>query len=152
MRSTQSRPLRITFTIERPLFPVIDDGETILGTLSALTNRYVRNMTSLPDWLEEGTEATLRDNEEDFKVMATQQAQRLTSASRLASPAVMTPEPSPMGSPIPNVGLKAPTTDLDIFYAEVQQQDSSDESSGDVSEPDDDDPNASDSEDKDSDV
>jgi hypothetical protein len=142
----------MTFTIERPLFPVIDDGETILGTLSALTNKYVRDLTSLPDWLEEGTEAILRDNEEDSKVMAAQQAQRLTSASRLASPAVMTPEPSPMGSPIPNVGLKAPTTDLDRFYAEVQQHDSSDESSGDVSEPDDDDPNASDSEDKDSDV
>jgi hypothetical protein len=55
-----------------------------------------------------------------------------------------------MGSPVPIAGLKAPTTELDKFYAEAEQRASSEEeSSEEASEQEDDDPN--DSEDKDSD-
>ena len=75
------------------------------------------------------------------------------SASRLASPAVITPEASPRGSPVPIAGLKAPTTDLDRFYAEAEQHASSDEeSSEEVSETEDDDSNNSKDKDSDSDT
>jgi AP-3 complex subunit beta len=64
--------------------------------------------------LEEGTESSLRDNEEGEKSVAVS-----TSTHRLkgSSPAVLTPIASPIGSPTPHVGSKGPWTDLDKFYA-----------------------------------
>jgi hypothetical protein len=65
----------------------------------------------------------------------------------------MTPEASPMGSPVPSTGLKAPATELDKFYAEAEQHASSEEeSSEEASEQEDDDQNGSEDKDSDSDT
>lgn len=93
----------------------------------------------LPDWLEEGTETSLRDTEDDTPPPAVAavftSAQRSKGSSRLASPAILTPAEgsSPAGSTMRNNISKGPWTDLDKFYDEDdsghEEDDSEDEES-----------------------
>ena len=107
------------------------DEETILGSLSAITGRDGHS-SALPDWLEEGTDPSLRESEQDPKVVvAPTPIQRLKGSSQLGSPAMSTPSASPMGSPMPNVGSKGPLTDLDKFYADDYESEGHTSSAGD---------------------
>src|SRR5262245_53341943 len=77
----------------------------------------------LPDWLEEGTESSLRDTEDDNSLHAPPaylSAQRLRGPSRFSSPVVLTPaegtSPSNTSVMRSGIGSKVPWTDLDKFY------------------------------------
>jgi AP-3 complex subunit beta len=75
----------------------------------------------LPEWLEQGTESSLRDTEDDIQPPGIVQAvsRSITSTSRGPTPIVLTPtrghSPAATGNP------PAPWTDLDQFYADVDE-------------------------------
>lgn len=89
----------------------------------------------LPEWLEQGTESSLRDTEEDIQPLGLPQMitpRSIASTSRGPTPIVLTPtvghSPAVTGNP------QAPWTDLDQFYADVDEEvenDSADDSDGD---------------------
>ncbi|CAL1715981.1 unnamed protein product [Somion occarium] len=104
----------------------VDDRHALLGSLSAVVGRDLTYDSYLPDWLEEGTESSLRDSEYDAPQVPIH-AQPLPSAiprsiasSSKNTPVILTPTgPSPSGSFVRQNG-KSDWTDLDKFYAETE--------------------------------
>jgi AP-3 complex subunit beta len=111
-----------------------DDEHMLLGSLGVITSQDMRRVCFLPDWLEEGTESSLRDTEDDNPLHAPPaylSAQRLRGTSRLSSPVVLTPvegtSPSNASVMRSGIGSKVPWTDLDKFY---EDGDDTEEESG----------------------
>ena len=88
----------------------------------------------LPDWLEKGIESSLRDTEDDTPPMLAQAhvgvAPRAITSSTRATPVVLSPSsgPSPAGSYVRQEDGKTAWTDLDQFYADVNDEDTDNES------------------------
>lgn len=81
----------------------------------------------LPEWLEQGTESSLRDTEDDIRPPGLVQMptpRSIASTSRGPTPIILTP----MGghSPAATGSSPAPWTDLDKFYADVDETAESD--------------------------
>ncbi|KAI0784468.1 adaptin N terminal region-domain-containing protein [Abortiporus biennis] len=117
--------------------PTSGEGGGILGSLGAITGRHMLGESYLPDWLEEGTESSLRDTEDDTPQVPVY-AQNLASAaivprsiasSSKGSPVVLTPtgSASPAGSYVPQGSSKAPWADLDSFYADTNTDEGEEE-------------------------
>jgi AP-3 complex subunit beta len=108
---------------------VTDDEYNQLGSLAAIAGREMPG-DILPDWLEQGTESSLRDSEDDHPPPAQAivvAAQRSLGPSRRGTPVILTPVEgsSPAGSVARSGNSKSPWTDLDKFY-----QDSDNEKDG----------------------
>jgi AP-3 complex subunit beta len=90
---------------------------------------------SLPDWLEQGTESSLRDSEDDKPAAPTQPVFVKTS-SWLSTPVASTPIEglSPKTTAARNGGSIGPYTDLDRFYAESDDAEDDADSEEDGSE------------------
>ncbi|KAL6307582.1 adaptin N terminal region-domain-containing protein [Sparassis latifolia] len=104
------------------------------GSLAAITGKdSMVNDAYLPDWLEEGTESSLRDTEDDASLIPSLQSSVGQpsvpySVAPIVGPSsiVLTPSgPSPAGSYVV-AGSKAPWTDLDKFYEESTDNDDED--------------------------
>lgn len=77
----------------------------------------------LPEWLEQGTESSLRDTEDDIQPSGLPQAttsRSISSTSRGPTPIVLTPTRG--HSPAVAGNSQAPWTDLDKFYADVDEE------------------------------
>lgn len=76
----------------------------------------------LPEWLEQGTESSLRDTEDDAQPPAFVQVtttRSIASASHGPTPIILTP--TGRHSPTTTGSSPAPWTDLDKFYADVDE-------------------------------
>lgn len=86
----------------------------------------------LPEWLEQGTESSLRDTEDDNQPPG---PVRITTPRSVASmphgptPVILTPTGG--HSPTTTGGSPAPWTDLDKFYADVDEAPGSDDGGND---------------------
>jgi AP-3 complex subunit beta len=123
--SCRSRHQKLTHSM-------IDNDSAMLGSLGVITGKDMRGDNFLPDWLEEGTEPSLRDTHDDNPPPAQAiylPAQRSTGSSKFASPVGLSPSGSPAGgSAMRNGGIsKAPWSDLDKFY-EVDESDEEEDS------------------------
>ncbi|KAI9066121.1 hypothetical protein FKP32DRAFT_1589999 [Trametes sanguinea] len=111
-----------------------DDDHGRFGSLAAITGRWTGSDNYLPDWLEEGTESSLRDSEADAPppapVYASQSSARSVGPTSRASPVILTPTngPSPSGSFVRQEGAKAAYMDLDKFYEDAEETEESEES------------------------
>ncbi|TFK82840.1 hypothetical protein K466DRAFT_603355 [Polyporus arcularius HHB13444] len=118
-----------------------EDDHGRFGSMAAVTGRWAGSDNYLPDWLEEGTESTLRDTEADIPqvpVYASQaSATRSIASSSRASPVVLSPSPS--GSFTKQEATKAAYMDLDRFYEDAEENEDSEESESEESEGDDED-------------
>ena len=86
----------------------------------------------LPDWLEQGTESSLRDTEDDVQPPGLAQATKprsIASMSHGPTPIVLTPTGG--HSPAVTGSSPVPWTDLDKFYADVDETAGSDSDGGD---------------------
>ncbi|KZT29934.1 hypothetical protein NEOLEDRAFT_1055522 [Neolentinus lepideus HHB14362 ss-1] len=106
------------------------DESTPLGTLSSITGKDMHGDSILPDWLEQGTEPSLRDTEEDMpQPVPTQALGSGTAATRsvVATPVMLTPTggASPSGS-VPKTG-PGKYDDLERFYAEDEESEEEEE-------------------------
>ncbi|OCH90335.1 hypothetical protein OBBRIDRAFT_793423 [Obba rivulosa] len=95
------------------------EDRTAFGSIKAITGKTFGD-SYLPDWLEEGTEPSLRDTEDDVPqgpVYAQASLPRAMGGSTKATPVVLTPTgPSPSSSYVRPEGYKSSWTDLDRFY------------------------------------
>lgn len=76
----------------------------------------------LPEWLEQGTESSLRDTEDDVQPPGPAQMftpRSIASTSHGPTPIILTPTRG--HSPAATGNSPAPWTDLDKFYAEVDE-------------------------------
>lgn len=113
-----------------------DDNHNRFGSLAAVTGRWAGSDSFLLDWLEEGTESSLRDTEADVSqppVLAAHSsaARSISSTSARPSPVVLTPVGgvSPAGSfTKQQEGTKAAYMDLDKFYEDTEDAEETDES------------------------
>ncbi|KAI0714423.1 adaptin N terminal region-domain-containing protein [Cerioporus squamosus] len=100
------------------------------GSMAAVTGRWAGSDNYLPDWLEEGTESSLRDTEADVPqapVYASQaSAARSIASSSRATPVVLSPSPS--GSFTKHEATKAAYMDLDKFYEDAADTGDTEES------------------------
>ena len=108
------------------------DNQTV-GSLGAITGKDMAADNVLPDWLEQGVDAALRDSEDDappppIAVQSLSSAgPRSIASSNLASPVVLTPTgPSPSGSYV-RTDAKSTWTDLDQFYEETTEEEEEEE-------------------------
>ncbi|KAI0073677.1 hypothetical protein K474DRAFT_170602 [Panus rudis PR-1116 ss-1] len=122
-----------------------DDHRTMIGTLSAVVGRELSDEAYLPDWLEEGTEPSLRDSADDaappvhIAVQSissqsfsspNQGIQRSIASSSRNTPIVLTPRgASPAGSGGTGQSGKKDWTDLEKFYEDVGSDDEEEEES-----------------------
>lgn len=77
----------------------------------------------LPEWLEQGTEPSLRDTEDDIQPPGLPQAAKsrsIASTSHGPTPIVLTPTGG--HSPAATGNSHSPWTDLDKFYADVDEE------------------------------
>lgn len=114
------------------------DERITLGSLSAITGRISFADIHLPDWLEDGTEPTLRYNVED-EVRQTPQApvpRSIGSSSSRNTPVVLTPSgSSPAGSYTPQGSTSKPIpTNLDKFYDDIHTDEEEEEGDEDESD------------------
>ena len=103
-----------------------------MATSSLVIGRAMALVQNLPEWLEQGTESSLRDTEDDVRPPGLAQVvtpRSIASTSHGPTPIVLTPTGS---SP-------APWTDLDKFYADVDEVAESDDDGNDRSDNSDDD-------------
>ncbi|CCM06428.1 uncharacterized protein FIBRA_08689 [Fibroporia radiculosa] len=120
------------------------DGERqFFGSLTAVTGREFLD-SHLPDWLEEGTESSLRDTEDDappppmISQISSQSGPRAISSR--ATPIVLTPSNglSPSSSFVRQNGSRSDWTDLDKFYEDTNDEEDESEDSEDEDDSDDD--------------
>ena len=81
----------------------------------------------LPEWLEQGTESSLRDTEDDIRppgLVQVSTPRSITSTSHGPTPVTLTPTAG--HSPPATSSSPAPWTDLDKFYADVEEATESD--------------------------
>ncbi|KAI9001544.1 adaptin N terminal region-domain-containing protein [Trametes punicea] len=110
-----------------------EDDHGRFGSLAAITGRWTGSDNYLPDWLEEGTESSLRDSEADVPqvpVYVSQSSARSIGPTSRGSPVILTPTsgPSPSGSFVRQDGAKAAYMDLDKFYEDTEETEESEES------------------------
>ena len=114
-----------------------EDDHGRFGSLAAITGRWTGSDNYLPDWLEEGTESSLRDSEADMPQVLAYTSQSSTAARSIAgptasraSPVILTPtgRASPAGSIVRQEGTKAAYMDLDKFYEDTEETEDSEES------------------------
>lgn len=112
----------------------------MLGSLSLVTGKTMRMDSILPDWLERGVEASLRETPEDVRPVVPAVPIVLSSAQQrakgTASPLALTPgsASSPIGPGARNGGTKGPWTNLDKFYEDTTEEIESEEESEDDEE------------------
>lgn len=85
----------------------------------------------LPEWLEQGTESSLRDTEDDMRPPGPAQVpapRSIASTSRGPTPVILTPTGA--DSPVTTGSSPAPWTDLDKFYADIDEPTESDDDGG----------------------
>lgn len=102
-----------------------------LATSSLVIGRAMDLTQDFPEWLEQGTESSLRDTEDDiqppgFAQMSTPRS--ISSTSRGPTPIILTP--TGRHSPAATGSSPAPWTDLDKFYADVDETTESDGDDG----------------------
>lgn len=102
------------------------DEHALLGSLALVTGKTMASDAVLPDWLEEGTESTLRDTEDDRPVSVMPAVPVAPAAKgRLAgTPVVLTPSPAGSLGAGGNGGAaagKTPWMDLDKFYEDTEE-------------------------------
>jgi AP-3 complex subunit beta len=108
----------------------------MLGSPGLITGKDMSVEYTLPDWLEEGTESSLRDSEDDIlQIPAYAQGsgpRAISSSSKSASPVVLIPtgSPSPANS-TPLGGATSTWTDLDKFYADEEEDEVNEEEESD---------------------
>ncbi|KAI0730068.1 adaptin N terminal region-domain-containing protein [Fomitopsis betulina] len=104
-----------------------DDERLQFGTLSAVTGKESLE-SHLPDWLEEGTEPSLRDSEEDMPTapVVTQISSQASAVPRPISsrttPIVLSPSESRTSTSNRQNGAKANWMDLDRFYEDANEE------------------------------
>jgi AP-3 complex subunit beta len=88
----------------------------------------------LPDWLEEGTESSLRDSEDDALQVPSAYTQGTapraissSSVSGVVTPITLTPTGEQSPASAPYGGSKSTWQDLDKFYAEEEDEEDEDE-------------------------
>jgi len=111
--------------------PKSDDDRLFFGSLGAISGKEsIEDL--LPDWLEEGTESSLRDSEDDappaLAQISSQSSVQHSIASR-ATPIVLTPTdgPSPSSSFLRPNESRNNLNDLDRFYEDTSEQEEEDE-------------------------
>jgi len=93
-----------------------NNDHAMLGSLGAITRKHL-NDNFLPDWLEEGTESSLRDFEDHNH--PNPNATVVTSLQQsIGSESTAILSASQVGSGNLNTSPKGPGTDLDKFYEE----------------------------------
>ncbi|KAJ7178612.1 adaptin N terminal region-domain-containing protein [Mycena crocata] len=106
---------------------VVDGEENLdlniaLGSLRMITHKPMHGDSTLPDWLEQGVESSLRDTDDDItapppSITFSASAPLSSRPKGLASPVVLTPA---AGSP--SGGVKGQWTDLDKFYEDEEEE------------------------------
>ncbi|KAH9930143.1 adaptin N terminal region-domain-containing protein [Fomitopsis serialis] len=109
-----------------------DDDRLPFGTLSAVTGKESLE-SHLPDWLEEGTESSLRDSEEDMPTapvitQISSQASVARPISARATPVVLSASDSRASSFSRQNGTKSNWADLDKFYEDANEEEEETES------------------------
>lgn len=104
--------------------PSVLDGTSnfSLATSSLVVGRAMNLAQGLPEWLEQGTESSLRDTEDDIQPTGVGQvttSRSIVPTSRGPTPIVLTPVGG--HSPATTGNSPAPWTDLDQFYADVDE-------------------------------
>jgi len=98
-------------------------GRLSLATSSLVIGRAMALAQDLPEWLEQGTESSLRDTDDDIQPSGVPQVaplRSIASTSRGPTPIVLTPVG---GHSTPVTGSsQTPWTDLDQFYADVDEE------------------------------
>jgi AP-3 complex subunit beta len=126
-----------------------DESNALLGSLEAVTGKGHADRF-LPDWLEEGTESSLRDSEDDKPQVSAVIPTALGSGPRsIASPNLATPvvlTPTAAGTPV--TSSKGAWTDLDKFYADADEQSEDESESEDEDDEDDEGEDATEDEDE----
>ncbi|KAH9902562.1 adaptin N terminal region-domain-containing protein [Cubamyces lactineus] len=116
-----------------------EDDHGRFGSLAAITGRWTGSDNYLPDWLEEGTESSLRDSEADIPQVPAYTSQSSSAARSIAGPTASRASPvvltltgraSPAGSIARQEGAKAAYMDLDKFYEDTEETEESEESEG----------------------
>jgi len=93
-----------------------------LATSSLVTGRAMALAQDLPEWLEQGTESSLRDTEDDTRPPVLMQAPTPRSiASTSHGPTPVTLTPTGGYSPAATGNSPTPWTNLDQFYADVEE-------------------------------
>ncbi|KAI0636195.1 adaptin N terminal region-domain-containing protein [Trametes polyzona] len=111
-----------------------EDDHGRFGSLAALTGRWTGGDGYLPDWLEEGTDSSLRDSDADMPqppvAISQSSARSIGGPSSRASPVILTPAGgvSPSGSISRQDSGKAAYMDLDKFYEDAEETEESEES------------------------
>jgi len=98
----------------------------------------------LPEWLEQGTESSLRDTEDDVQpsgIVQVAALRSIASTSHGSTPIVLTPTGG--HSPAATGNSPVPWTNLDQFYADVDEATESENGDDDGTDHDDDDGGAS---------
>lgn len=93
-----------------------------LATSSLVIGKPMASSRDLPEWLEQGTESSLRDTEDDIQAQGSIQAntsRSIASTSYGPTPIVLTPTRGE--SPAAAGSSPAPWTNLDQFYADVDE-------------------------------
>lgn len=109
-----------------------DDDRLQFGTLGAVTGKESLE-SHLPDWLEEGTEPSLRDSEEDVPAapVVTQISSQASAVPRpitaRTTPIVLSPSESRTSSSNRQNGTKASWMDLDRFYEDTNEEEEEEE-------------------------
>lgn len=117
----------------------LDDDRLQFGTLGAVTGRESLE-SHLPDWLEEGTEPSLRDSEEDAPTapVVTQISSQASAVPRQISarttPIILSPSGSHMNSSNRQNGAKTNYMDLDKFYEDANDEEEEEETESDESD------------------
>jgi AP-3 complex subunit beta len=116
----------VIMTLTRTL--LVADENAVIGYLGVVTGKWPREPAFLSDWLEEGTESSLRDTEED-----TNRRQAAPATTYVQRPKASQLGVSNEGSSRPDIGSQAHSVDLEKFYADDSDDDehssSQDESS-----------------------
>lgn len=113
-------------------------GGFSLATSSLVIGRAMSLVQDLPEWLEQGTESSLRDTEDDSQPPALMQVATARSVASVShGPTPITLTPTGRHSPATTGSSPAPWTDLDKFYADVDEVAGSDGSGEGASDSDD---------------
>jgi len=103
-----------------------------LATSSLVIGRAMALAQGLPEWLEQGTESSLRDTEDDIHPPGLVQVSTPRSIVSIShGPIPITLTPTGGYSPAATGSSPAPWTDLDKFYADVEEPTGSDDGTDD---------------------
>lgn len=103
-----------------------------LATSSLVIGRAMALAQDLPEWLEQGTESSLRDTEDDIRPPGLVQVSSPRSIASIShGPTPITLTPTGGHSPAATGSSPAPWTDLDKFYADVEEAAGSDDGTDD---------------------